>query len=157
MLRRAVIILVTLCCTTLAWQAEAAKFYRYINADGLEEVSHTIPNDRVAFGYDVLDSDMRLLEHVAPQLSREEIVIRNRRQREEALCLASRKRVHALYESEADITHAEKQALDSLVDRIANTQANLAQLRNQHRELQEEAARMIDIALRTALYDNDPR
>lgn len=142
MLKRAVIALLALSCVTLAWQAEAARFYRYINAEGLEEISHIIPNDRVALGYDVLDANMRLVEHVAPQLSPEEIVTRNRRQREEAVCVASQKRVRALYESEEDITQAEKQALDSLTNRITNAQANLAQLRNQRRALEEEAARM---------------
>ncbi|MCH8142445.1 MAG: hypothetical protein IH908_12705 [Proteobacteria bacterium] len=142
MLKRAVIALITLSCVTLAWQAEAARFYRYINAEGLEEISHTIPNDRVALGYDVLDANMRLVEHVARQLSPEEIVTRNRQQREEAVCLASQKRVRALYESEEDITQAEEQALDSLTNRITNAQASLAQLRNQHRALEEEAARM---------------
>ncbi|TDJ23861.1 MAG: hypothetical protein E2O59_13365 [Gammaproteobacteria bacterium] len=142
MLKRAVIALITLSCVTLAWQAEAARFYRYINAEGLEEISHTIPNDRVALGYDVLDANMRLVEHVARQLSPEEIVTRNRQQSEEAVCLTSQKRVRALYESEEDITQAEEQALDSLTNRITNAQANLAQLRNQHRALEEEAARM---------------
>ncbi len=142
MLKRAVIALITLSCVTLAWQAEAARFYRYINAEGLEEISHTIPNDRVALGYDVLDANMRLVEHVVRQLSPEEIVTRNRQQSEEAVCLTSQKRVRALYESEEDITQAEEQALDSLTNRITNAQANLAQLRNQHRALEEEAARM---------------
>ena len=142
MLKRAVIALIALSCVTLIWQAQAARFYRYINAEGLEEISHTIPNDRVPLGYDVLDADMRLIRHVAPQLSPEEIVVRNLRQHEEALCLASQKRVRALYESEEDIAHAEKQALDSLVNRIANAQANLAQLRTQRIELEDEAASM---------------
>ncbi|MCZ6644517.1 MAG: hypothetical protein O7F71_23325 [Gammaproteobacteria bacterium] len=143
MLRYAVITLIALGCAALAWQVDAAsRFYRYINSEGLEEISHTIPNERVPLGYDVLDADMRLVERVAPQLSPEEIVTRNRRQHEEAVCIASQKRVHALYESEEDITHAEKQALDSLVNFISNALANLAQLRNLQRELEDEAARM---------------
>ncbi len=143
MLRRAIIIVIALCCATLAFQAEAAaRYYRYLNSEGLEEISHTIPNERVPLGYDVLDADMRLVETIAPQLSPEEIVIRDRLRHEEAVCLASQKRVRALYESEDDIAHAEKQALNSLVNRITNAQANLAQLRNLRRELEDEAARM---------------
>ena len=140
--KRAVTVLIALACATLVWQVNADTFYRYINSDGLEEVSHSIPNDRVPLGYDVLDANMRLIRHIAPQLTPEEIVVRDRRRREEALCLASQKRVRALYESEEDIAHAEQQALDSLVNRIANAQANLAQLRNQRIELEDEAARM---------------
>ncbi len=143
MLRRAVITVIALGCVTLAWQAEAAaRYYRYFNSEGLEEISHAVPPDRVPLGYDVLDADMRLVERIAPQLSPEEIAIRDRLRHEEAVCLASQKRVHALYESEEDIAHAEKQALNSLVNRITNAQANLAQLRNLRRELEDEAARM---------------
>lgn len=143
MLRRAIIIVIALCCATLAFQAEAAtRYYRYFNSEGVEEISHTIPAERAPLGYDVLDADMRLVETIAPQLSPEEIVIRDRLRHEEAVCLASQKRVRALYESEDDIAHAEKQALNSLANRITNAQANLAQLRNLRRELEDEAARM---------------
>ena len=133
---------IALACITLAWQAEAARFYRYLNSDGLMETSHTIPADRVPFGYDVLDGAMQVIEHVDPQLDPEELAIKHRLEREEAICIASKKRVRSLYESEADIKHAEEQALDSLGTRIANAQANLAQLRNQRRELEERAARI---------------
>ncbi|MCZ6620001.1 MAG: hypothetical protein O7E57_17925, partial [Gammaproteobacteria bacterium] len=60
MFKRAVILSIALAGITLAWQAEAARYYRYINSDGLMETSHSIPNNRVPLGYDVLDGNMQV-------------------------------------------------------------------------------------------------
>jgi hypothetical protein len=50
------------------------RLYRYVNADGRVEISHTAPADRVSLGYEVIDSSAGgALEVVEAQKSSEEL------------------------------------------------------------------------------------
>ena len=52
------------------------------------------------------------------------------------------RRINLLYGSEEDIDHALKKALRSIDTSIANTQANIIQLRGQRQSLEDRAARI---------------
>jgi hypothetical protein len=128
--------------------AEAARFFRYLDASGKLVLSQTIPNDRVRYGYEIVDENARVIQKVAPQLSEEQYQRKLAREAAQKECRDVLQRVQRAYQSPADIDAAEEQALESIDTRIANAQANLAHVRNQKTDLEGEAARM-DLAGRT--------
>ena len=139
-----------------ALQADAARFFRYVDERGKLVLSHTIPNDRVKYGYEIVDENARVLQTVAPQLS--EAQYQQKLAQEAALkeCRNALDRVHGLYRSIDDIDYAELQALESLDTQITNTKANLSHLENQRQALESEAAQL-DIAgkkIPASLLDN---
>ena len=122
--------------------AEAARLYRFKNADGVWVISSSIPSDRVALGYEIVDETGRTVKEVAPQPSPEEAAAYLARrqaaqEREEAI-----RRIDLLYGSERDIEYALQKALRSIDTSIAHTQANILQLRSQRQRLEEQAARI---------------
>lgn len=124
--------------------AEAAQhLYRFHNADGGIEISHTIPSERVAFGYEVIDSHTgRVLEVVEPQKSKAEVERINRETKARDACKVALARVNSLYRSEVDIQAAEDQTIKSLEGRIANAQLNLRQVLDQQRDFEATAAQL---------------
>ena len=121
----------------------AGKLYRYTNSQGSTEIASSIPNELVVNGYQVIDSSSgRVLRTVAPQLSPEQVALKNARRKHIAQCHDAQRRVNSLYQHEEDVHHAEKQALASIETRILNAQASLTQLRIQQRDLEDQAARM---------------
>ncbi|MFK7912420.1 MAG: hypothetical protein AB8B93_00785 [Pseudomonadales bacterium] len=123
--------------------AHAGQLYRFTNADGGLELSSSVPNARVPFGYDVIDSRSgRLLRKVDPQLTAAEAAAKAERERRIGVCAIAQRRVQTMYESDADINDAESKALQSLETRIVNAQANLTHLRNQRSKLEDQAARL---------------
>ena len=63
------VVLALLLASTQAW---GARFFRYKDETGRLVISHTIPNDRVKFGYEIVDENARLIQTIEPQLSEEE-------------------------------------------------------------------------------------
>ncbi|MEZ5558505.1 MAG: hypothetical protein R3E86_08200 [Pseudomonadales bacterium] len=125
----------------LSVQAAGMRLYRYVNSAGNIEISHTLPSDRAAMGYEILDAGTgQVVQRVPRQLSPEELKVKQARDRRIAACHAEDDRVRTLYASETDIANAEKQSLKSLSDSITNARANLAQLQRQLEDLQKEAA-----------------
>lgn len=127
----------------LTLPAHAGQLYRFTNADGGVELSSSVPNSRVPFGYDVIDSRSgRLLRKVDPQLTPAEAAAKAERERRIGVCAIAQRRVQTMYESDADINDAETKTLQSLETRIVNAQANLTHLRNQRSKLEDQAARL---------------
>jgi hypothetical protein len=124
--------------------AQAGKhLYRFRNAEGQLEISHTIPSDRVTLGYDVIDRRSgRLIEKVDPQKSPEEIARIERETKARNACKDALARVNSMYQSELDIEAAEEQTLESLDGRIANAQASLRQTLDQKRDFEATAAQL---------------
>ena len=123
-----------------AW---AGQLYRYANEQGGTVISSSVPNDVVRNGYQVIDSATgRVLRTVAAQLTPKQAKLKAAREARFAQCKDSQRRVNSLYEADEDIDHAEKQALDSIETRIVNAQASLTQMRNQERDLEDQAARL---------------
>lgn len=123
--------------------AHAGQLYRFTNAEGGVELSSSVPNSRVPFGYDVIDSRSgRLLRKVDPQLTPAQAAAKAERERRIGVCAIAQRRVQTMYESDVDIDDAESKALQSLETRIVNAKANLTHLRNQRSKLEDQAARM---------------
>jgi hypothetical protein len=124
--------------------SHAAKLlYRYLNADGSVEISHTVPADRVALGYEVIDSRSgRVISVVERQKTQAEVDRINRETLARNACKTALDRVNSLYQSELDIQAAEDQAITALDGRIANAQLNLRQTLDQKRDYEATAAQL---------------
>ena len=141
-IKRGVLALLTLSLLILVTNSHAARFFRYIDENGKLVLSGSIPNDRVKYGYEVVDESARVLQKIEPQLS--EAQYQEKRGREAALkkCRQAIDRVQNLFQSQSDIDYAEEQALTSIENQIVNTKANLTHVRNQREELEMQAAQM---------------
>ncbi|MDA1073180.1 MAG: hypothetical protein O3A63_00270 [Proteobacteria bacterium] len=134
-------LLLTLSLLIATQVSAATRLYRYVNDQGNVVVSYSIPSDRVKYGYEVLDGErFVVIEVIEPQLSDEEAARRTQRNLAIANCEVAMKRVRALYRSLDDIDRAENRAVASMDNLLANTDANLSQLRKQLGEMQERAA-----------------
>ena len=141
-IKRGVLALLTLSLLILVTNSHAARFFRYIDENGKLVLSGSIPNDRVKYGYEVVDESARVLQKIEPQLT--EAQYQEKRGREAALkkCRQAIDRVQNLFQSQSDIDYAEEQALTSIENQIVNTKANLSHVRNQREELEMQAAQM---------------
>lgn len=124
--------------------AEAARYlYRFANADGGLEIAHAIPSDRVALGYEILDSRSgRVVEIVEPQKTQAEVDRINRETQARNACRDALARVNSLYQSENDVAAAEAQAIRSLEGRIEDATANLRRALDRKRDYEAAAAQM---------------
>ncbi len=135
---------------------EASRFFRYEDSEGKLVLSHTIPNERVKFGYEIVDEHGRTIQTVAPQLSEKAYQAKVAREKAQKDCRDQLSRVRRLYQTDVDIDNAEAQALDRIDNRISNARANLNHVQNQKQELEGQAARR-DLAgqkISNALLDN---
>ncbi len=145
----------------LVWpiQASAVEFFRYKDKTGTLVLSHTIPAERVKYGYDIVDENSTLIRRVDPQLSDEAYRQKVAREEATAECEAAVHRVNNLYQTLEDIHYAEEKQLASIDTSVANARANLNHVRNQRKELEAQAAQR-DIegkAIPNALLDNIAR
>ncbi len=141
------IVMAAAICLTLSLagpvDAGGGRLYRYKNPDGSLVISQVIPGDKVARGYDVIDATTgRLLERVPPQLTAEQLAVKQARDRERQVCMDDLERVKTLYSAEQEIDRALEEALESIDSRIKNAEANLTQLRSEQRKFEKEAAQL---------------
>jgi hypothetical protein len=134
--------IVTLAILAPASAYAAKHLYKFYNADGSLEISHTIPTDRVALGYQIIDYSGRLIREVAAQKSQAEVDRINRETLARDACKTALARVNSLYQSELDIDSASQQAIKALDGRIANAQLNLRQALDQKRDFEATAAQL---------------
>jgi len=125
-----------------AASAEAARLYRYKNDDGVWVIASSVPNERVKNGYLIIDETGRLIEEIEPQKSADQAKayiaeLEAQQERDEAV-----RRINLLYGSEDDISLALAKALDSIDKSLANTNANVRQLRSRRQRLETQAARI---------------
>ncbi len=143
----------------LCLAVSAHGYFRYVDENGDLVLSQTIPNDRVKYGYEIVDQHGNLIERVPPQLSDEAYQEKLRVDAMRNECRRAFDRVHKLYQVLDDIDYAEEQALKSLETRVANTRANRAVAQSQLEEFESTAAQL-DIAgktIPTALLSNIQR
>ena len=117
--------------------------YRFLNAEGRVEISHAVPVERVALGYEVLDaSSGRVVQVIDAQKSQQEVDRISRESQARNECEAALARVNSMYQSELDIEWAHDQAIESLAGRIVSAQLNLRQALDQKRHLEASAAQL---------------
>jgi hypothetical protein len=138
---------------------EAREFFRYRNVSGNLVLSHTIPNDMVRFGYDIVDEYGNLVKRVEPQLSDDEYQAKLHKEKMVEACEEAVDRVNKLYQVEADIGYAEQAGLESIDQSVVNIRARLSVMTTQREEFELEAAQL-DVSGRSipkALLDNIER
>jgi hypothetical protein len=143
-------------CLCFSVSADARELFRYKNENGSLVLSHTIPNERVKAGYDIVDEYGNLVRRVAPQLSETAYKEKLRREKMVADCSKFLDRVRKLYQIEADIVYAEQSGLESIDQSILNTRAKLGVMATQREEFELQAAQL-DIsgqAIPKALLEN---
>ncbi len=125
----------------VAAAAADSVMFKFTDQRGDVVYSYTLPPGQARLGYQKVDvSTGQVVESVAPQLPPEELAEQLRREEALNACRAELARLHALYGSEQDIGHAEREALDSLERRIAQIQGNLALARQEQERLSARAA-----------------
>lgn len=147
------------CVVLLLVSVSAHSYFRYVDENGKLVLSQTIPNERVRYGYDVLDQNGNLIERVEPQLTEAQYQRKLELEAAQQECLMKLDRTHKLYQSPGDIDYAEGQTLKSLENRVSNTRANLTMAQNQLLEIESTAAQL-DLAgkvIPDALLDNIAR
>ncbi len=120
----------------------AERFFRYVDENGKLVLSHTIPNDRVKYGYEIVDEYARVIQLIAPQLSEAQYQEKLAQDVAHKACLQAIYRVQNLFQSQREIDYAEEQALGAIDTQISNTKANLSQLHTQRQALETQAAQM---------------
>lgn len=126
---------------SVAWPADAATLYRYINDKGYQEIGYSVPNHLVPNGYDVIDESGRLVRRVAAQLSEEEYAAKLERERKLEACENAMARVRRRYETPEDIDSAEVQFEAQLEESLQNYQSTLEYNRTELEKYQQRAAR----------------
>jgi hypothetical protein len=119
----------------------AGRLYRFTNAQGKVEIAHSIPNDRVKYGYDILDGEGRVIQRIMPELNESQLADKRRKDAELARCQETWRRVTTMYQTEADIDRFEAEEIEALETAIANDRANLLVIRGQHKDLLAQAVR----------------
>jgi hypothetical protein len=123
--------------------ASANRLYRFLDANGQIAISHSIPSDRVKFGYEVVDAGSgRVIEVVEAQKSPEEIARLEQEAAARKACEDALDRVYSVYQSELDIENAEAKTLEALEQRIANAEFNLERAQTQRDGFEATAARL---------------
>lgn len=139
--------------------AQAGQLFRYPDAEGVPTLSTTLPAEAAQRGYDVLDANsMRLIKHVAPAPTKEQIAEMERKAAEQAeqkrlaeiaAKKAEKKRQqqavydHTLlttYQSENDLIKARDNELNYRKKQIETHQSKLPELESHLVELQQQAA-----------------
>lgn len=136
-----------------------ADLFKFKDENGVMVLSHTIPAERVKYGYDVVDEYGVLIKRVDPQLSAEAYREKLRKEAALAECKKTFERVRKLYQTEADIDYALDQGLESIDESITNLRANMQATTKQRQEYEAQAGQL-DIAGRkipSSLLDNIER
>jgi len=121
--------------------ASAQVVYRWTNADGKPEVSHSIPADVVHKGYEILDGNtMNRLKVVPPQMTDGEYTEQLAREKAQAECQRTLNRIYSRYEKLEDIDDAEVSALRKLDVRVSNAQQDLTRAKRELAKLESSAA-----------------
>lgn len=132
--RCGLVIALGLCLST---SLMAAELYRYVDDRGVIVLDrHGVPPQHIGRGYQVLNEQGRVIREVPPAPTAEEY---EQMQADKARAAADR-RLLRLYASVEDVERAEARRLAELDSVIGLTQGNLHALRNQHENLQKQAA-----------------
>lgn len=118
--------------------AEKNQLYRYVDPNGLVVIRNTLPADRAGMGYDVLDSQGRLVETIPPQeknLSEKILAEQEKKKREEYDISLIRR-----YSFVEDIESERKRKVSELSVRVSILKGNLTGIRSELEAAYAEAA-----------------
>lgn len=122
--------------TMAAEKAERAAYYRYVNAQGVKVMSHSIPPEFSQQGYEVLSESGRVIKVVPPALTAADIqAVEERNQLLEEYGQLARR-----YSSTQNIEEAKIRQLDRLDANISITRGNINNLKRQIDGLTSKAA-----------------
>lgn len=143
----------------LSATVNAGQLYRFNNEEGVPTLSRSLPPEVAQKGYDILDdTTMRLIEHVPPALTPEELLKQEAKQAEDAerqrqadIAAREAEKQHEqqarhdrtlliTYSSEADLIAARDKDLSYRQEQIDLLSAKLPQLRASLEKVQKEAA-----------------
>ena len=125
----------------------ACALYRFKNADGVLELSNSIPPDLANDGYSCLNKDGAVVQVVPPKLAPGEQAQRDRElEAEKAAKDAGLPRPRTdeelmkLYSSPRDVEEARERTISAIDAATATSKTNLESLRSKRQRLEEQAA-----------------
>ncbi|PIE41864.1 MAG: ABC transporter ATPase [Gammaproteobacteria bacterium] len=125
----------------------ATRYYRYVDENGIKVIRDSVPAELVHKGYDILGMDGRLLRTVPRALTKEEIeAIESKKQSGNVQAEKAAKQARAdkklltIFSSPEDAERARDRKLEALDVFISIDKGNLARLKVEHDEAQQQAA-----------------
>lgn len=116
--------------------AQGVLLYRYVNAEGVKVIHHTIPPEYAQNGYEVLNSQGDVVEVVQPSLTDTELAALQQKRELEAWDKDLLKR----YSTVADVKAAKRRRLGEINTNIAILRGNILNLDSQIAREQRRAA-----------------
>lgn len=125
---------------TISLSATAQRLYRYVDSAGNLVVASTVEPEAIERGYEILDSQGRVIEEVPAALSDE--LVRDQLLAERQAILQNQRddELRALYATGEDVEFAKQSELAQLELVINNLEARIARLTTQLQNQQQQAA-----------------
>lgn len=127
--------------------APNSTLYRYKDASGQPVISHTLPDEAIRRGYEILTKQGRVLKVVPPALTDEERALKAEREAEAARLAAERKaaaerdlQLRRTYSHPDDIVRAMNRKLREMFSLIRLKRSNISAIESQLEQEQERAA-----------------
>ncbi len=134
-------------CLFVVSSFAATRYYRYVDENGIKVIRDSVPAELVHKGYDILGMDGRLLRTVPRALTKEEIeAIESKKQSGNVQAEKAAKQARAdkklltIFSSPEDAERARDRKLEALDVFISIDKGNLARLKVEHDEAQQQAA-----------------
>ncbi|PAV24597.1 uncharacterized protein DUF4124 [Tamilnaduibacter salinus] len=143
--KRQAILATALCIGLTPALAVASTMYRYTDENGKTVISNTVPSNASERGYDILNSQGRVIERVEPAPTEEEIEARKARQERKAQQEAQRKQDAELlrtYSHPDDAVRALRRKLEERRSLVQLKRGNISVVRSQLAEQEQRAADM---------------
>lgn len=147
-MQKAIVGLLALWLSAAAWSAQTL-YYRYPGSDGVLVIDKSVPPDAISRGYDVLNSDGRVVRTVEPELTGaakkardQELAIERARNEAAEKMRAWDESLLLRYSDIGDIDVAKLRALNNINVRVSILRSNLGLLTQQVLKNQDEAVEL---------------
>ncbi|HEX4937369.1 MAG TPA: DUF4124 domain-containing protein [Candidatus Kapabacteria bacterium] len=121
----------------------AVRMYRYENAQGVKVIDYQVPPEYVSKGYEVLNSQGRVIEVVPRSLTPQELMAKmkdEKRKLDEARQAEEDKKLLTIFSSPADAERARDRKLEAIDAYINITKGNILKLKDDFNYTQAQAA-----------------
>ncbi|MCJ8314541.1 MAG: hypothetical protein HRU38_20640 [Saccharospirillaceae bacterium] len=125
----------------LSQSAFALEYYRYKDENGIITIDATIPPEYVKYGYEVLNSMGLVVRTELPELSKEEKLKQETKNRKLAKFEALKNRLNRLYRSPSDVDRALNSFEGRVLVSIAAQQRRIELHKNKFEDAQKKAGR----------------